>query len=59
MAGDANGDDIVDTEDFIEVLKYIMDSPSEKFDKKGADANKDGAVNAADIITIVNIILGN
>lgn len=56
--GDANGDNIVNAADIVEVVNYIMGSPSGKFNEKSADANGDGVVNAADIVTIVNIIMG-
>jgi hypothetical protein len=57
IVGDANGDDIVNAADIVEVVNYIMGNPSEKFNKGGADANGDGVVNAADIVLIVNIIM--
>ena len=57
--GDANNDGTVNAADIVEVVNYIMNNPSEKFDEKSADANGDGVVNAADIVTIVNIIMGN
>ena len=58
-SGDANGDGTINAADIVEVVNYIMNNPSEKFDEKSADANGDGVVNAADIVTIVNIIMGN
>ena len=56
LLGDADGSGSVDEKDVTEVANYIMGQPSDKFDKRGADANNDGVVNAADIVTIVNII---
>ena len=56
--GDANGDGTVNVADIVEVVNYIMGSPSGKFDATGADASGDGTINAADIVTIVNIIMG-
>jgi hypothetical protein len=58
-AGDANGDGTINAADIVEVVNYIMGSPSDKFNAANADANGDGTVNAADIVTIVNIIMGN
>jgi hypothetical protein len=55
--GDANGDDIVNAADIVEVVNYIMGNPSEKFNRATADVNGDGVVNAADIVLIVNIIM--
>ena len=57
--GDINGDGTVNTADIVEVVKYIMGSPSDCFDKKAADVNGDGVINAADIVNIVNMIVGN
>jgi hypothetical protein len=57
--GDANGDGTINAADIVEVVNYIMGSPSGKFDKDAADANEDTTVNAADIVAIVNIIMGN
>ena len=57
--GDANGDGTVDASDIVEVLNYILNKPSEKFNFNAADVNGDGAVNPADIVGISNIILGN
>ena len=56
--GDANGDGVVNAADIVEVVNYIMNHPSEKYNENAADANGDGVVNAADIVTIVNIIMG-
>ena len=57
--GDANGDGTINAADIVEVVNYIMGSPSSKFNKGAADANIDKTVNAADIVSIVNIIMGN
>ena len=57
--GDANGDGTVNAADIVEVVNYIMGSPSDNFKEALADANGDGTVNAADIVTIVNTIMGN
>jgi len=56
--GDANGDGTVNAADIVEIVNYIMGSPSREFKMGGADANVDGVVNAADIVLIVNIIMG-
>ena len=56
--GDANGDNAVNAADIVELVNYIMNKKSEKFDEKAADVNGDGTVNAADIVAIVNIIMG-
>ena len=56
--GDANGDGTVNAADIVEVVNYIMGSPSAGFNEKAADVNGDGVVNAADIVSIVNTIMG-
>ena len=57
IPGDAHKDNVVNAEDIVEVVNYIMGNPSEKFNKDAADVNDDKVVNAADIISIVNIIM--
>ena len=54
--GDANNDGTVDAKDIVEVVNYIMGTPSDAFEEDGGDANEDGEVNASDIVTIVNEI---
>ena len=44
--------------DIVELVNYIMGSPSDKFNESAADVNGDGVVNAADIVGIVNVIMG-
>lgn len=55
--GDANGDNTVNAADIVEVVNYIMENPSEKFNNTTADTNEDNVVNVADIVQIVNIIM--
>ena len=57
IIGDANGDNEVNSVDIIEITNYIMNNPSESFDKRAADVNTDGAINIMDILNIVNIII--
>ena len=57
--GDANGDGTINVEDIVDVVNYIVGSPSELFRETLADANDDGIVNVADILKIVNIIMEN
>ncbi len=52
--GDANSDGHVTEEDADEVANFIMGEPSNKFNSYAADANEDGEINTADIVTIVN-----
>ena len=56
IKGDANNDKKVTKLDVLEVSDAIMDRPSDHFNAKNADANSDDKINAADIVTIINII---
>ena len=56
--GDADGNGTFDENDITEVLNFMMGNPSGILKMKGADANKDGVVNAVDIVTIINIMNG-
>ena len=57
IKGDANDDGILNAADIVEVVNYIMGTPSDNFIFEMADANNDGTVNAADIVTIVIAIM--
>ena len=57
VIGDANGDGSVNAADIVEVVNYIMGTPSAAFVFEAADVNTDGSVNAADIVLIVNLIM--
>ena len=52
--GDVNSDGHITEEDAKEVANYIMGESSNKFNSYAADANADGEINAADIVTIIN-----
>ena len=55
--GDANGDGKVDEKDIELVEDFIMDRPLlNGISLEGAKANGDNVINAADIVTIINII---
>lgn len=58
VLGDSNGDKKVDVADIVEIINYVMNIPSEKFDKFSADVNHDYHVNEEDIELIVKIIMG-
>lgn len=58
LAGDANGDGKVDVADIVEIVNYLQNNPSTKFNETNADANGADGVTPEDINTIVNIILG-
>ena len=55
MQGDVNGDLVVNVQDIIVVVNFILASDYDS----NADLNSDGSVNILDIVQIVNIILGD
>ena len=59
ILGDANNDGKVDADDIDAITRYIMERGDEGFIFKNADVNKDGVINAADIVEIVKIIKAN
>lgn len=56
ISGDASGNGIVDASDIDEIVRYIMGDPSMYFNFGNADMNKDGKVNAADIVILTEVI---
>ena len=52
--GDANGDGVVNADDIVEIVNYMIGSPSDNFIFNNADMNGDGEVNIADIVAISN-----
>ena len=56
---DAFEDGVVDTKDIAAIAEYLMGKNPANFSKNNADANKDGTINVADIVEIVNIIKDN
>ena len=58
LAGDANGDGIVNVFDVTAMVNYILGSPNDGFVFAAADVNGDGIVNVFDVTKVVNIILG-
>ncbi len=57
ILGDANGDEQVNVTDIVATVNYIMNKPSDDFNKYAADVNGDGEVNVTDIVGMVNIIM--
>ena len=57
IPGDVNGDGLVNVTDIVATVNYIMDNPSDNFNKDAADLNGDGIVNVTDIVQMVNIIM--
>ena len=56
VIGDINGDGEVDGNDVQEIVKFIMQDPQATTDMSKVDINCDNLVNAADIVTLTNII---
>lgn len=57
ILGDANGDGILNVTDIVATVNYIMEKPSDDFNKKAADLNGDGDINVTDIVKMVSIIM--
>ena len=57
--GDANGDGIVNSFDYIRIMNYIMNTKEEdNYQKQASDANNDGKVDSFDYIRVMNYIMG-
>ena len=59
LAGDANGDGVVNIADVVAIVNKIYGNPPADFDETAADVNGDGVVNTADVVKVVEIISGN
>ena len=57
ISGDANGDGLVNVTDIVATVNFIMEKPSDGFNKEAADLNGDGVVNVTDIVMMVSIIM--
>ncbi len=57
IPGDANSDGLVNVTDIVATVNYIMNKPSDDFNKYAADVNGDGEVNVTDVVGMVNIIM--
>ena len=55
IEGDVNGDALVNVQDIIVTVNFILASDYES----NADQNSDGSVDILDIVQVINIILGN
>ena len=56
-SGDANNDGKVDVADIVEIVNYILKSPSENFIEANADVNEDGNIDKGDVELIANYLL--
>ncbi len=57
IMGDVNGDGVVNVTDIVATVNYIMEKPSDGFNKEAADLNGDGEINVTDIVMMVSIIM--
>jgi uncharacterized membrane protein YkgB len=57
IPGDSNGDGLVNVTDIVATVNFIMEKPSDNFNKDAADLNGDGKVNVTDIVMMVSIIM--
>ena len=55
--GDVNGDGLVNVTDIVATVNYIMEKPSDGFNKEAADLNGDSEINVTDIVKMVSIIM--
>ena len=59
MLGDCNGDGVVNIQDIVRIVNYVLGTTDlDAQEKAGADANGDGTVNILDVVAIVQYILG-
>ena len=57
MKGDANNDGKVDAVDIVEIVNYILNSPSKSFNEGNAKVNSDDIIDDKDVKTVVDIIM--
>lgn len=57
LAGDANGDGMVDTADVTAIINYILGKPSASFNKENADVTGDGDILIDDAVQTVQLIM--
>jgi hypothetical protein len=57
VPGDVNGDGVVNVTDIVATVNYIMEKPSDGFNKDAADLTGDGEINVTDIVKMVSIIM--
>lgn len=57
--GDVNQNGETDVADVIDIVRFVLNTPSYGFDEYIADMNLDDIVNVADAVTLVNYLLGD
>ena len=58
LLGDTNGDGVVNVQDQINLITYLLGRTTEVFIQEAADVNGDRAIDTLDAIGIIEIILG-
>ena len=59
MAGDANGDNVINVGDITAIASYILENTISGFVSQAADVNGDGFVNVGDITALAQMILND
>ena len=60
IAGDINGDEILNILDIVLLVNFILDADAPNaLEFEASDLNDDGILNILDIVTLTNLILGN
>lgn len=57
LAGDADGNGVVENADAVAVLRHLVDATPDNFVPANADVNQDGAVNNADAVSILRMLI--
>lgn len=57
LAGDANGDGVVNVTDAVTIVNYILGKPVEKFVPASADVNGDGMLNISDVVKVMSLVM--
>ena len=55
LAGDVNGDGVVDVADAMAVINYMLEKPSGITSKEAADLNGDGKVDVSDVVKVISL----
>lgn len=58
MAGDVNGDGVVDVADAVSIVNYVVGKATTEFNDKAADVNNDGDIDVSDAVRLVNFLVG-
>ena len=58
LAGDADGNGVVNVTDVTCTINHILGRTPDGFNAAAADVNGDGTVNVSDVTGIINIVLG-